>query len=336
MKIETIVFGASGFVGTYLDEYLTNHLRIDTVYLTRKNKNKNFLYGDIRNRCLFDTLGLTLKDVQQCINVATFQPVYSKDGINDNTRYVEVNTIGFINIMNYCIANNIQKLIHLISHRSVISSEGVITETSHYNNIYDNEFSEFAVSEMAAVEMAKCYEAKYGLRTIILRVPSIIGYGPHLEGYRNGKPYKTGLLTFIEKAIHELPLVVYGDPLVGRDVVYVKDVCFAITKSMASENAKGVYNISSGRILTLEEEAETIVDVFCDKDRKSAIIYDATKSNDIEPCLYDIQKAKKDMDWEPVYADFRDMMVDFKNEMLKEDKHKLFQERRNDLYKWMD
>lgn len=310
-KRKTVVFGACGFVGSYLHDYFPDFLGIDIESnLGRKFKNK-FVYGDIRKKRLFESLGLLFPGIECCINVSSFQPDYSTNGRKDLSRYIETNTIGTMNIMDFCVAYRIPKFIHVVSHRSVIGEYA--DEDAPYRIDYGSEFAEFAISEMAAMEMAKCYEKKFGLNTIILRVPSIIGYGSHLEGFREGKYYKTGLLTFIENAMNGLPIVVYGDPLAGRDIVYVKDVASAIMRAKESD-VSGLYNISSGKILTLEEEVAVIKEVFCENG-ESAVIYDMAKRNDIEWCLYNIDKARKELNWNPKYLDFRDMMIDFRIEM---------------------
>ena len=46
----------------------------------------------------------------------------------------------------------------------------------------------------------------------------------------------------------------------------------------------------------------------------SKIIYRPDKANSIEPFLYDISKAKRELGWSPKYS-FEEMLVDYKKEM---------------------
>jgi UDP-glucose 4-epimerase len=83
---------------------------------------------------------------------------------------------------------------------------------------------------------------------------------------------------------------------------------------LKSKDASGLYNIASGRTLSLKEEAETIVRVFSPRDHPSRITYRQDKPNSIEPFLYDISKAKVDLGWSPQYS-FEEWLVDYKKEM---------------------
>jgi UDP-glucose 4-epimerase len=145
-------------------------------------------------------------------------------------------------------------------------------------------------------------------------LPPVYGYGPHTQIFKNGKPLKTGFQIFIENATAEKPLEVWGDCNKGRDIVYVKDVVSAIVLSLKREDVTGLYNIASGRSLSLKEEAQKIAKIFCPESSKPKIIYRPEKPNSIEPFLYDISKAKRDLGWSPQY-DFEEMLLDYKTEM---------------------
>ena len=67
-------------------------------------------------------------------------------------------------------------------------------------------------------------------------------------------------------------------------------------------------------ILQDEEEAEEIVKAFSTITHPCKIIYRPDKPNSIEPFLYDISKAKRDLGWYPKYS-FAEMLVDYKKEM---------------------
>jgi UDP-glucose 4-epimerase len=75
-----------------------------------------------------------------------------------------------------------------------------------------------------------------------------------------------------------------------------------------------LYNISSGRRLTLLEQAETIVRVFSPPGRPSAIAHRPEKANLIESYFYDVSKARRTFGWFPKYS-FEDMLIDYRREM---------------------
>ena len=120
---------------------------------------------------------------------------------------------------------------------------------------------------------------------------------------------------FIENAIAGKPLVLWGDIQKGRDIIYVKDVVSAIIAIINHDSVTGLYNIASGRQLSLIEQAEATINVFSPKENPSKIICHKDKANNIRPFLYDISKARKDFNWFPKYS-LEQMLVDYRSEMM--------------------
>ena len=168
----------------------------------------------------------------------------------------------------------------------------------------------FSISESAAQDCVLHYNAQYDLQGIIFRLPPVYGFGPHTEIFKDGKPIKTGFQIFIDNAKSCKPIEVWGDGNKGRDIVYIKDVIDAFIKAIHHQEAKGLYNITSGTRLTLKEEAETIAKVFWGDNSKPIILSRPEKENNIDNFLYDIKKAKRELDWEPKY-NFEQMLYDF-------------------------
>ena len=78
----------------------------------------------------------------------------------------------------------------------------------------------------------------------------------------NGKPYKSGIATFIDNAEAGLDIELWGDPHITRDIVYVKDVARAFRLALESDAARGLYNMTSGTSLDLEDQAKAVIEVF--------------------------------------------------------------------------
>lgn len=127
---------------------------------------------------------------------------------------------------------------------------------------------------------------------------------------KDGKPIKTGFQIFIDKAITGEPIEVWGDTNVGRDIIYIKDVINAFVLAIEHPDARGLFNITSGKKLTLMEEVETIIDVFSEQNNKPELIKRPDISNNIDSFYYDISKAKEVLGWSPSFS-FKDMLVDF-------------------------
>jgi UDP-glucose 4-epimerase len=313
-----LVFGAAGFMGTYLiDELSKQNYDITASDISEagkkyyKVKNIPYIYTDITKKDDFEKLPKEKFDA--VLHLAAFQPANVSAKNYDPKTYINVNVIGTLNILDFCKNNNAGKIIYASSHRNTQGlwvDNKAIKEEDGRSIKYTGEYAMFSISEAAAQDCVLHYAAQYGLHSIIFRLPPVYGFGPHTEIFKDGKPIKTGFQIFIENSIACKPLELWGDSNKGRDIVYIKDVIDAFIRAINSDTANGLYNITSGRYLTLRQEAEAITKVFWGNDSEPVIIECPEKNNGMDSFVYDISKAKKELGWIPQYS-FEDMLHDY-------------------------
>jgi UDP-glucose 4-epimerase len=322
-----IVTGASGFVGFYLARQLLKeghavlavdkHTTDESKFLV--NIGASFIAMDISKEDEFDSL--PKQGVQAFINLACVQPANMPSDECDPAKYISVNVLGTANILKYCHKNRIKKMLHTISHRSVqgLWEKGMrITEASPRSIKYTGKFAMFSISESAAADVIEYYNQEHGMNCVIFRLPSVYGFGHHENVLVEGREVKTGLGIFIANAMSGATIEVWGDRDKGRDVVYVKDVVSAITLAVRNPNVSGIFNIASGKALSLQSQVDSVVKVFSSRATPSQIIYRPERPNSIDACVYDISKAEKVLGWRPRYS-FEEMLVDYKIEMERGD-----------------
>ena len=318
-----LVFGASGFIATYLiDELLLEGCKVTAADISDfgreyydKKKNVRYVNIDITDRNAFGDLDEAYYDA--VIHLAACQPANVGHQSYDPRDYIKVNVIGTLNILDYCVKNKVGKIIYASSHRNtqgLWADKKAIREDDGRGIKYEGEYAMFSISESAAQDCLLHYQAQHALKAITFRLPPVYGYGPHTEIFKDGKPIKTGFQIFIEKAMACEPLEIWGDAGIGRDIIYVKDVVSAFFKAINNNDANGLFNITSGRYLTLREQALAIAAHFWGADSQPIIIECPEKSNGMDSFLYDISKAKQVLDWEPKF-NFEDMLIDYKIEM---------------------
>ena len=231
--------------------------------------------------------------------------------------YFEINTIGTIRVLEYCRKNGIKKVLFTTSYADVQNSWEAgtfLTEEEPRSYRFIGDHAVYVFSKNAASDVLEYYNQQHGMKNVWFRLPPVYGVGPHGSLFVNGKYLKSGLQIFMEKATKGEPICVFGDPNLSRDVVYVKDVAHAIFMAMESDNAKGMYNMTSGRGVTIEEQAKIIADVFAEG-KKSIVEYAPEKNNNTTSFLFSMEKANRDFGFVPEYGDFRKMMEDFKLDM---------------------
>lgn len=320
-----IVIGATGFIGHYTTKYLLS--QGVEVLATGRSENKGkllqnmgakFIEFDMTNE--EDIKKLPTENVEGVIVLAGLLPANSKTDISKDENaadYFKVNTIGIINILEYCRKNNIKKIISTSSYADVFNSWRAgyaIKETEPRGYKFTGDHAVYVMSKNAATDVIEYYNEQHGLQGAVFRLPPVYGVGPHSVIYVNGKYYKSGIQTFIENAEQGKDIEIWGDPHLSRDIIYVKDVARAFYLALKSDKTNGLYNMTSGVPLDLEEQVKSVIKVFT-KDKESKIVYRPDKQNNTPSFLFDMTKAKEDFGFIPEYRNYLDIMIDYKKEL---------------------
>lgn len=259
------------------------------------------------------------------------QPANVSENKFDPKEYINVNVIGTLNVLEFCKKNDVGEIIYACSHRNtegLWKKDKAIKEDDGISLKFHGEYAMFSISESGAQNCLEYYRAQHGLKSIIFRLPPVYGYGPHTEIFKNGKPELTGFQTFINNAIENKPLEMWGDSSIGRDIIYVKDVVSAFIKAIENEKAYGLFNITSGKYLTLKDQVEITAKVFSDEKSTPNIIELKEKPNLMDSFLYSNNKAKEILGWSPQYS-FEEMLLDYKLEMKNKKFEYLLEKRKN-------
>lgn len=321
-----IIIGASSFIGVYtVEEFLK---RGEKVLVTGRNDKFKKYYDrlgvqyinlDLVNKR--DFMQLPKNGVEGIILLAGLLPANAKVNLDEDENaedYFLVNTIGTINVLEYCRKNGIKRVISNCSYADVrgVWGKRIITEDEPRNLIYTGDHAVYVFSKNAANDVMEYYNQQHDMKNAWFRFPPVYGVGPHDSLYINGVLKKSGLKIFIDNASKGKDICIFGNPNLSRDVVYVKDVARAFYLAMKSEKTHGLYNMTSGRGVTLQEQAEVIADLWAPSpDKKSKITYCPEIENNTPSYLFSIEKAKKDFGFEPEYGDFRIMMCDYKKDL---------------------
>lgn len=320
-----IVIGATGFIGMYTVEALIQSGK--EVLATGRNAKlgkklqdmgARFLSLDITNKSDFDKL--PTRDVEGVILLAGLLPANAKADLENEENaadYFEVNVIGAINVLEYCRKNGIKKVIGSCSYSDVSGAWGKgypITEEEPRAFKFTGDHAVYVISKSACNDVMEYYNQQHGMKCAWFRFPPVYGVGPHGTIFVNGKAYKSGIATFIDNAKEGKNIELWGDPHIKRDIIYVKDVATAYVMALESDATYGLYNMTSGTQLDLEEQAQAVIDVF-GSDKGSKLVYRPEKPNNTPSFWYSMEKAKKDFGFVPAYTNYHDMMVDYKKEL---------------------
>lgn len=322
-----IVIGATSFIGVHTVTEFVNR-GCEVLVTGRKNRFKEHYdklgveYINLNLDHAEDFEKLPKEGVDGIILLAGLLPANAPVNLDENENaadYFRINVIGTINVLEYCRKNGIQRVISTCSYadvRNAWSGERALTEEEPRNFIYTGDHAVYVISKNAANDVLEYYNQQHGMKNAWFRFPTVYGIGPHGSLYVNGTYMKSGFQIFVEKAEMAEDIVIFGNPNMSRDVAYVKDVACAFYLAVKSPNTYGLYNMTSGRGVSLQEQAEVIRDVFGPADgRRSRIMYKPEIKNNTPSYLFSMEKAKKDFGFVPQFGDFRRMMTDYKNDL---------------------
>ncbi len=320
-----IVIGATGFIGMYTVEALLNGGkkvlatgRNDVLGRRLQEMGAEFVNLDITKPEDFEKLPKS--GVEGVILLAGLLPANAKADLQENENaadYFEVNVIGAIHVLEYCRKNHINKVIGSCSYSDVSGAWGKgypITEEEPRDFKFTGDHAVYVISKNACNDVMEYYNQQHGMRCAWFRFPPVYGVGPHGTIYVNGKAYKSGIATFIDNAMQGRDIELWGDPHIKRDIIYVKDVARAYVMALNSDKTYGLYNMTSGTQLDLEEQAKAVIEVF-GPEAGSRIIYKPEKANNTPSFWYSMEKAERDFGFVPQYTNYVDMMKDYKREM---------------------
>lgn len=153
--------------------------------------------------------------------------------------------------------------------------------------------SPYAVTKVAGEHYCRLFHELYGLETVSLRYFNV--YGPRQDP---GSEYAAVVPRFIANALPGRRLTIYGDGRQTRDFLYVKDLIQA-NELAVGRGVSGVFNISSGRSVTINHLARTVLRLV---GRHAGIVHQAPRKGEIARSQADIGSARRELGFEPGYS----------------------------------
>lgn len=289
MKI--LLAGGAGFLGSYLSERLV--IKNHEVHIL-----DNFASGLRDNlRTIEDRISIIKEDVTNFRSDEEFELVINFASRASRAEWekhpVDValsNAIGSKNLIE--IALNSDALYLYASSSEVYGDATQVPTPETYMGAVSTTGSRSPYDEGKRFgdAITKAYERQYGLKNIILRFFNT--YGPRMRG---GDFYGRVVDRFVQQAIHNKPLTVYGDGLQTRSFTYVQDTINGILTILDRGKVGEVYNIGSDKETTVLELANMIKKV---SDSNSGIVFSQLPENDPKRRAADITKLRE-LGWYP-------------------------------------
>jgi UDP-glucose 4-epimerase len=288
-----LVTGGAGFIGSHVVDSLVQEgyeVRVLDNLTTGKLENIQghlssdkieLVKGDIRD---LSTVKESLENIDAVIHFAALVSVPLS--IKNPNLTFDINLLGSLNLLRSSVEKNINRFV-FISSCAVCGDPKLLPVTEETPT---NPISPYAESKLIGERYCQGFSERDLLRTVILRFFNV--YGP-----RQGMNDYSGVITrFVNLANNKSSLTIYGDGLQTRDFVNVADIAEAVLSSIKSSCASGVFNVGSGKPTSINELAQTILQL---TGADVEIRHKECRDGDIRDSYADISKARKFLGFEP-------------------------------------
>lgn len=148
----------------------------------------------------------------------------------------------------------------------------------------------YGIHKLMIEKYLALYRASSGLDYRVLRIANAFG---------EGQPQHTNqgaVVTFLNRAIRNEPIVIWGDGTVVRDYIHVEDVARAFIRVARHDGPHTIFNIGTGSgtsLLSLLEVIETLLG------RPLVRQHLAGRTFDVPMNVLDIGRAREWLNWQP-------------------------------------
>jgi UDP-glucose 4-epimerase len=288
MKI--LLLGGGGFLGSHISESLIQKNHSVTIfdmqnanYLDYASKmGANIITGDFHNH---NGLSKMVKDSEIIIDL--IYGTLPQESNEDPQFDIQTNVVGFLNLLDILREMPGKRIIYPSSGGTVygIPKEVPIKETHPTNPICS-----YGISKLTIEKYLHLYWTLFNLDYCILRIGNAYGERQPTNGTQ-------GIIgTFLENAVSNEEIVIWGDGNNIRDYIYVGDVAAAFVNALEYKGEPRIFNIGSGKGHSVNEIAETIQNI---TGIPLKLNYLPPRKFDVPSNVLDISRAQTYLDWEP-------------------------------------
>jgi UDP-glucose 4-epimerase len=292
-----LVTGGAGFIGSNLVAALAaagEHVRVldncDTGFWEHLDGIEaqsliERIHGDIRDAV---TVAKAAAGVEVIFHEAALGSV--PRSVDEPIVSDSVNTGGTVTVLDVARRQGVRRVVFAASS----AAYGETPELPKHERMTPMPLSPYAVTKLAAENYLKVFASIYGLETVNLRYFNIFGPNQTPDG-----AYAAAIPRFVDAAISNRPIQIFGDGEQTRDFCYVDNAVLANLLAATSPRkfAGEVINVAGGRRIGLNELCKEISRVL---GREIEVHHTEPRAGDIRHSLADISLAKELLGFEPL------------------------------------
>jgi len=280
MKI--LVTGGAGFIGSHIVEHFQGAAEVRVLDNLRSGFKKNltgfkheFIEASILDR---ETVRRAMDGVDYVFHLAAMISV--PESMQKPVECNEINTTGTLVVLEEAKRMKVKKLI-FSSSAAIYGDNPVVPKVE---TMLPEPKSPYAITKLDGEHHCKMFADEGRLPTTCLRYFNV--FGPRQDPKSQ---YAAAVPIFIDQAVKNEPITIYGDGEQTRDFIYVKDIVAANVFFATKSKDTGVFNVAYGQRLTINKLATKICQL---TGSRSEIKRTAARSGDVKHSLASIDKLR--------------------------------------------
>ena len=287
--MKVLVTGGGGFIGSHLVDLLLQRghaVRVLDNFSTGRRSNLpqahidlEIMTADIRNA---DEVFRGMDGVDAVVHLAAVASVQAS--VEDPVGTHEVNLVGTLNLLEAARRKNVSRFVFASSAAVYGNTQSLpVAERAALQPL-----TPYAADKLASEYYIDFYHRQYALQPTVFRFFNI--FGPRQDP---SSPYSGVISIFMQRAIDNLPITVFGDGRQSRDFVFVADLvrlladCLERSTSFPTAN-----NVGNGKQTDLLELLEVIGSL---SGRELQVVYEDPRPGDIRHSCADNRLLKERM-----------------------------------------
>jgi UDP-glucose 4-epimerase len=300
--MRVLITGGAGFIGSHLADtliargdqvvVLDNFSTGSTSNIKHITKNLEIIDGDIRNS---DLINQTVKDVDLIFHMAAALGVNAI--LESPLESISTNITGSEVVLNAAANHNKRILIASTSEIYGKNPKQPLNESDD-RVVGSPQKIRWSYSDAKAIEEAMAFSLNQekGLKVTTARLFNTVGP-------RQSSHYGMVVPRFVESALKNQPISIYGDGTQSRVFCHVYDAVEALLALVGTdETINEVYNVGGTGEITIKELASQVINETNSQSSIEFIPYDkayAPGFEDMQRRVPDISKIKQDLNWAP-------------------------------------
>lgn len=293
-KTKVVVTGGAGFIGSHIveewlnrgaDVHIIDNLRTGFLSNVKLFPKAIFHKGSITDRNLVFKI---LKETDYVHHLAAFVSV--PESIEKPDECYDININGLINVLDASKEFGVKKIVF----SSSAAVYGDNPESPKRIASSTNPKSPYGYTKLDGEKLLQGYHNIHNIGTVSLRYFNVFGARQNPQSQ-----YAAAIPIFINNALQNKTITIYGDGKQTRDFIYVKDVVEANLNSAITDDVNGVFNVASGEATTILELAELIINL---TNSKSKIEFRDERPGDIKHSVADVEETKLQLGFQSKFS----------------------------------